>query len=696
MKKIIFFLLVIISSELCFSQQIKVAIVDFDNLSGIAKYDGLGKAMSSMLISDIEANVSPKRLQLIERSQINKILKEQNFQKTASVDKASTVKLGKLLGVRYLLVGDIFVLNDALVINSRLIDTETGAIKLSEKKEGKLTQWLFLKTTLAKELSASISMPFTEPVMLDKEINAAVVTAFSNAISENDKGNFEKAEVLISTTKEFDPGFKYLEDLKVEVERLKVNVEKLQIEVETTVSDPAQAAQTYFQNKNFLQAIKYFTIGINRIPNTEYGKKYPYFLFLSEAYLENKNFIEAVAYADSTLFINPFEVRAIFFKASALIKLNRQNEGISLLKKIINENKILGNMDLIMSSLYNISKNKKSLIFKGLVFKHQAGSIEFDEKIQYVNYEEFKKDLGDILKRKLIKISSDNYEFEQNYNLDELIFLYTDLLSSLNIDPILIAKSIDEFEWGNDQSDKFYNIYKTDRYGNTLTGTIADKNTYVFADSGKSYSGPAHFNTYGIDNLGAYSNKNSEVSEFKITSNEAILQLKKTAGMNQYISNIECPCEVLLEKKVFDEIKRNNTNVFVNNSADASKYFNSAWFYLMAKDYKTSIDRFQAVVNFYIKISKSIDGKELSKKNFDQYRMTMINLGHANLLEGNFKKANEIYNNDILFKDFGKDWGNMSSKEVIKSDWNEFIKNKLITKEELLKFNAEFSILDNF
>jgi TolB-like protein len=88
-------------------QALRVAVLDFENTSGIAKYDGLGKAMSSMLISDIEANVSPKRLQLVERAQIQKILKEQNFQASSAVDKTSCVKAGKLLGVKYLLVGQL-------------------------------------------------------------------------------------------------------------------------------------------------------------------------------------------------------------------------------------------------------------------------------------------------------------------------------------------------------------------------------------------------------------------------------------------------------------------------------------------------------------------------------------------------------------------------------------------------------------
>ena len=137
MKKILILIFVLVFNFLSYSQSIKIAILDFENTSGIAKYDGLGKAMSSMLITDIESNVSPKRLQLVERAQIQKILKEQNFQSSSAVDKTTTVKAGKILGVKYLLVGDIYILNDVLVINARLTDTETGDIKFSKKQERK-------------------------------------------------------------------------------------------------------------------------------------------------------------------------------------------------------------------------------------------------------------------------------------------------------------------------------------------------------------------------------------------------------------------------------------------------------------------------------------------------------------------------------------------------------------------------------
>jgi TolB-like protein len=226
MKKTFLVSLIILLNLSSFSQQIKVAILDFENTSGIAKYDGLGKAMSSMLITDIEANVSSKRLQLVERTQIQKILKEQNFQSSSAVDKNTAVKAGKILGVKYLLVGDIYILNDVLVLNARLTDAETGNIKFSKKQEGKLSTWLMLKTNIAKELASSISMPFTVPNIPDQEINVATITTFGNAVMAKDEGKIDKAEELLKTVQEFNPDFKYFEDLKFQLDELKKQVEK--------------------------------------------------------------------------------------------------------------------------------------------------------------------------------------------------------------------------------------------------------------------------------------------------------------------------------------------------------------------------------------------------------------------------------------------------------------------------------------
>ncbi len=226
MKKLLCLIILLALIKSAFAQPLRIAILDFDNISGIAKYDGLGKAMSSMLISDIESNVSSKRMQLVERAQINKIIKEQNLQKTTSFDKNTSVKMGKLLGVDFILIGDIYILDNNLVINARLTDVSSGDIKFSEKQEGKVNEWLTIKTKLGKGVATNLSIPFTEPRIPDAIVAPAVLTTYASAIDENDKGNFEKAETLISTAKEFNPDFGYLDDLKDEVEKLKKQIAK--------------------------------------------------------------------------------------------------------------------------------------------------------------------------------------------------------------------------------------------------------------------------------------------------------------------------------------------------------------------------------------------------------------------------------------------------------------------------------------
>ena len=246
MKRILVLFILYILGKNINAQSTRLAILDFENISGITKYDGLGKAMSSMLISDIEANVSPKRLQLVERAQIQKILKEQKFQTSGSVNENTAVQAGKLLGVNYLLIGDVYLLNDELIINARLTNTETGDIIFSKKQEGKTVGWLTLKTNIAKDLATSLTQPFTEPTIPDKEIPMATITTFSNAVSAKDIGDIKKSENLIETIKEYNPDFKYLDDLTKEIEEIKKTLDKVENDIKVLEKSGGRVINSIF------------------------------------------------------------------------------------------------------------------------------------------------------------------------------------------------------------------------------------------------------------------------------------------------------------------------------------------------------------------------------------------------------------------------------------------------------------------
>jgi len=211
MKRIGIVTILCIVFSLSTTAQVKrVAIVDFDISGTNPKYNGLGKAMADMLITDMKNSVSSSKAIFIERNQINKVLKEQNFQKGANVDKNSTVSFGKVLGVNYLLTGSIFVLDGMCTIDSKLIDTSTGEIVSAESVDGNLSSWLQLKSKLGSQLSQKLALPIQKykPDATAK-ISENVLTNYSAAVEATDNSNFDEAQKLLKEIRTEDANFEY-------------------------------------------------------------------------------------------------------------------------------------------------------------------------------------------------------------------------------------------------------------------------------------------------------------------------------------------------------------------------------------------------------------------------------------------------------------------------------------------------------
>jgi len=75
--------------------------------------------------------VESKRFIVVERAQIEKILKEKQFVGTGEVDSETAKYLGKILGVRFLLIGSASKLGQSFEIDARLVDAETGETKIA-------------------------------------------------------------------------------------------------------------------------------------------------------------------------------------------------------------------------------------------------------------------------------------------------------------------------------------------------------------------------------------------------------------------------------------------------------------------------------------------------------------------------------------------------------------------------------------
>jgi curli biogenesis system outer membrane secretion channel CsgG len=63
---------------------------------------------------------------IVERSQMDQILKEQGFQMSGCTDTSCAVEIGKLLSAKKILIGKVMKVGNSIIISGRIVDVEKG------------------------------------------------------------------------------------------------------------------------------------------------------------------------------------------------------------------------------------------------------------------------------------------------------------------------------------------------------------------------------------------------------------------------------------------------------------------------------------------------------------------------------------------------------------------------------------------
>src|SRR5262245_996870 len=126
--------LVMSSASLALAQaKIKIAIWDFENHSENkwSFWNQLGPAARDQI--DTEFSMNPMlsaRFSVIEREKLNLVLKEQGLGASGALDPQTAAKVGRLLGIQYILTGaiDKFAINNTRAATSRLLGGVGGNV----------------------------------------------------------------------------------------------------------------------------------------------------------------------------------------------------------------------------------------------------------------------------------------------------------------------------------------------------------------------------------------------------------------------------------------------------------------------------------------------------------------------------------------------------------------------------------------
>jgi hypothetical protein len=159
---IIFFATGSIFADAMTTVKMKIAVFNLKNANGVTSSD-------AELISDRLRNefFSTGTVDVMEREQMQEILKEQGFQSsgTTCTDEGCIVAMGKLLGVRRIIIGSVGKLGSMYMINIRGINVESGRVEkvVSEDVKGDIDKLVEMLPRIAGVFTGTVIVNIENP-----------------------------------------------------------------------------------------------------------------------------------------------------------------------------------------------------------------------------------------------------------------------------------------------------------------------------------------------------------------------------------------------------------------------------------------------------------------------------------------------------------------------------------------------------
>jgi len=132
----------------------RVAIVNFIDYSTSNIYGRLVEGLPDLLSQELG---SFQEITIIERTQINKVLREMNLSRSHNFDPSTAARLGRLLGAQTIILGGLYEISSRINLSARLIWVETGKIERGFSVEGSERDLFDMVKKLASEVRYSWS-----------------------------------------------------------------------------------------------------------------------------------------------------------------------------------------------------------------------------------------------------------------------------------------------------------------------------------------------------------------------------------------------------------------------------------------------------------------------------------------------------------------------------------------------------------
>ena len=183
-----------------------VSVLYFDNESKDPELEFMRKGLADLLITDL---VAWEGVKVVERTRLEDVLKELDFQQTKYVDKKTAAKLGQVLGSSHLIYGSMLLVGGKLTITSRIVSRD-GAVVATVKEQDEKDKIFDLEQRLANQLIAQIDSrlsPNAQARRKAKVPDLSALIAFSKALDLADQGKIDEAQAAFRAVVSKAPTF---------------------------------------------------------------------------------------------------------------------------------------------------------------------------------------------------------------------------------------------------------------------------------------------------------------------------------------------------------------------------------------------------------------------------------------------------------------------------------------------------------
>lgn len=165
-------------------------------------YDALEVGMQQMLTTEFAMN---GQLRVVDRSRIKELLAEQDLGASGRVDAATAVKVGKIVGAKYMVMGGFIDTYGTMRLDIQIVSVETTEIMKADRFTFKRDEMMKGVIDAAAAITKDLSLPtLPREVQAQREERAErmnrtqAVSYYTKGLLYQDRGDTDKAKELFS------------------------------------------------------------------------------------------------------------------------------------------------------------------------------------------------------------------------------------------------------------------------------------------------------------------------------------------------------------------------------------------------------------------------------------------------------------------------------------------------------------------